>query len=101
VDAVTLDADEPGLVDRVAERRDELAELACALFAFDATSRSGPDDPPRDEVALQTLLAERLRAKAAEIDLWEPAPALGARPRLRGARWPRPRVGGSAARADR
>jgi acetylornithine deacetylase len=73
LDATTLDGDEQALVDRVAARRDDLVELACALIAFDTTSRSRPSDPPRDEVALQTLLADRLRSSRAEIDLWEPA----------------------------
>jgi acetylornithine deacetylase len=74
LDATTLDADEQALVDRVAARRDDLVALACALIAFDTTSRSETDDPARDEVALQTLLADRLRARGAEIDLWEPEP---------------------------
>jgi acetylornithine deacetylase len=74
VDATTLDGDEEALVGRVAARRDELVELACRLIAFDTTSRTEIDDPARDEVALQALLAERLRARGAEIDLWEPEP---------------------------
>jgi acetylornithine deacetylase len=74
LDATTLDGAEQDLVDRVAARRDDVVALACELIAFDTTSRSGTDDPARDEVALQTLLAERLRARGAEIDLWEPAP---------------------------
>jgi acetylornithine deacetylase len=74
LDEATLDSDEQALVDRVAARRDELVELACRLIAFDTTSRSGNDDPARDEVALQSLLAERLEASGAEIDLWEPDP---------------------------
>jgi acetylornithine deacetylase len=74
LDGTTLDGDEQALVDRVAARRDDLVALACSLIAFDTTSRSGVDDPARDEVALQTLLAERLRARGAEIDLWEPSP---------------------------
>ena len=48
--------------------------LACRLIAFDTTSRSGPEDPPREEAALQALLADRLRARGAEVDLWEPDP---------------------------
>jgi acetylornithine deacetylase/succinyl-diaminopimelate desuccinylase-like protein len=63
LDATTLDSDEQGLVDRVAARRDELVELACRLIAFDTTSRSRAEDPPRDEAALQSLLADRLRAR--------------------------------------
>src|SRR3954451_12821983 len=74
LDAATLDSDEQALVDRVAARREDLVDLACRLIAFDTTSRSGTDDPARDEVALQSLLAERLRARGAEIDLWEPDP---------------------------
>ena len=74
LDATTLDSDEQALVDRVAARRDDLVALACELIAFDTTSRTEPDDPPRGEVALQTLLAERLRMRAADIDLWEPDP---------------------------
>jgi acetylornithine deacetylase len=73
-DDPTLDADEQALVARVAERRDDLVALACDLIAFDTTSRSAPDEAARDEAALQRLLAGRLSAHGAEIDLWEPAP---------------------------
>src|SRR5690349_12154829 len=69
-----LDADEQALVDRVAQRRDDIVALACELIAFDTTSRSEADEPAREEVALQQALANRLRAAGAEIDLWEPAP---------------------------
>src|SRR5688500_14204439 len=69
-----LDADEQALVDEIAARRDDLVALACELIAFDTTSRSVPDAPPRDEAALQQALADRLRVCGAEIDLWEPAP---------------------------
>jgi acetylornithine deacetylase len=75
LDATTLDADEQALVDRIAARRDDLVALACELIAFDTTSRSENADPARDEAALQELLAERLRARGASIDLWEPDPA--------------------------
>jgi acetylornithine deacetylase len=75
LDATTLDADEQALVDRIAARRDDLVALARQLIAFDTTSRSENDDPARDEAALQGLLADRLRARGAEIDLWEPDPA--------------------------
>ena len=51
--------------------REELIELTRALVAFDTTARE-PEDPPRDEAALQQHLAERLRRAGAEIDLFEP-----------------------------
>jgi acetylornithine deacetylase len=70
-----LDADEQALADRVAARRDDLVALACELIAFDTTARSGTEDPARDEAALQSLLADRLRSRGAEVDLWEPDPA--------------------------
>jgi acetylornithine deacetylase len=74
LDAPTLDADERALADRIAARRDDLVALACELVRFDTTSRDRPDEPARDEAALQALLADRLRAHGAEVDLWEPAP---------------------------
>jgi acetylornithine deacetylase len=67
-------ADERRLIDAVAERRDDIVALACELIGYDTTSRSDPGAPAREEAALQTALAERLRASGAEIDLWEPAP---------------------------
>jgi len=54
-------------------RSDELVALAGDLIRFDTTARE-PDDPPRDEAALQRYLGDRLEAVGAEIDLWEPAP---------------------------
>jgi acetylornithine deacetylase len=69
----TLDADERDLVDRIAARSDELVALACELIAFDTTTRAHPRDPARQETALQTALAERLRSAGAEVDLWEPS----------------------------
>ena len=59
------------MCDTIAQRRDELVELASALVGFDTTARS-PDDPPRDEAALQGYLADRLRAAGAEVEVWEP-----------------------------
>src|SRR4051812_46902122 len=73
-DRGALDANERSLVDGIAERREELVALACELIAYDTTSRSAPDEPPRDEAALQQALATRLQSAGAEIDLWEPAP---------------------------
>lgn len=74
LDRPSLDADEQALVDAVAARRDDIVALACELIGYDTTSRSGPDDPPRDEAPLQQALADRLGARGAEVDLWEPAP---------------------------
>ena len=68
-DAAALDAAEQGLVDRVAERRDELVALVCELIGYDTTSRSSPDEPAREEAALQRALAARLEPYGAEIDL--------------------------------
>jgi acetylornithine deacetylase len=70
----SLDAEEQALVDELAGRRAEIVALACELIAYDTTSRAGPDDPAREEAALQQSLADRLRSCGAEIDLWEPAP---------------------------
>jgi acetylornithine deacetylase len=68
-----LSADEQALVERVAERRDDIVALACELIGFDTTSRTQPDMPAREEAALQTSLGERLRSSGAEVDVWEPA----------------------------
>jgi acetylornithine deacetylase len=62
------------LRDAVEERRDELVALACELIGHDTTSRGEPDDPARDEAALQQALAARLERAGAEVDVWEPAP---------------------------
>jgi len=67
-----LTADERELVDGIAGRRDQIVELACELISYDTTSRAHPDEPARQERALQTLLADRMRAVHAEVDLWEP-----------------------------
>jgi acetylornithine deacetylase len=64
---------EQRVVDAIAGRRDELVELASALIRFDTTARD-PGDPARDEAALQGLLAERLRAAGAGVEVWEPQP---------------------------
>jgi len=68
-----LDAGEQRLVDAIAARSDELVALLCDLIRFDTTSRTEPDDPARDEAALQAHLAARLQAAGAEVDVWEPA----------------------------
>jgi acetylornithine deacetylase len=59
------------LAAEVASRRDALVDLLAALIAFD-TRAPGPDLEPRDEAALQTYLAGRLRAAGLEVDVWEP-----------------------------
>src|SRR3954469_24571899 len=71
---MSLDGEERALVDAVAERREELIALACELIGYDTTSRSAPDEPAREEAALQRALADRLHDHGAEIDLWEPSP---------------------------
>jgi len=71
---MSLEGEERALVDAVAERRDELVALACELIGYDTTSRSAPDEPAREEVALQRALADRLHDHGAEVDLWEPSP---------------------------
>jgi len=62
------------VVDGIDAERQELVELASALIRFDTTARE-PDDPPRDERALQEYLAARLGDAGAAVDLWEPARA--------------------------
>jgi acetylornithine deacetylase len=77
---MALSGGEQRISDAVAERREELVALASGLIGFDTTARR-VGDPPRQEKALQELLAERLRATGAEIDLWEPdADALAGKP---------------------
>ena len=68
---MSLSKRERVVCDAIAERRDELIELASALVGFDTTARN-PNDPPRDEAALQAYLADRLRVAGAEVDVWEP-----------------------------
>lgn len=70
----TLDAEERQLVERIEARRDDLVDLTCQLICYDTTTRAEPDEPARQEAALQTFLAKRLYAAGAEIDLWEPEP---------------------------
>jgi acetylornithine deacetylase len=59
------------VVAEIERRRAELIDLLAALIAFD-TRAPGPDLAPRDEAALQTYLAERLRAAGLDVELWEP-----------------------------
>ncbi|MEA2147954.1 MAG: acetylornithine deacetylase, partial [Solirubrobacteraceae bacterium] len=71
---------ERAVCEAIAAERDELVALASRLIAFDTTARE-VGDPPRDEVALQTYLGERLANAGASVDLWEPdAAAMQRRP---------------------
>ena len=77
---MALSDGERRICDAVVEQRDELVALASELIGFDTTART-VGEPAREETALQELLAERLRATGAEIDLWEPdADALAGKP---------------------
>ena len=64
---------EAAVVAEVRRRRDELIALTSELIALDTTARDA-GAPPRAEAELQRVLAARLRALGAEIDLWEPGP---------------------------
>jgi acetylornithine deacetylase len=55
-------------------RSDEVVELAHELIRFQTTTRGEPDEPAREEAALQELLAGRLRTAGAEVELFEPEP---------------------------
>ncbi|MBA3567370.1 MAG: ArgE/DapE family deacylase [Actinobacteria bacterium] len=70
---MSLTTRERTVVEHIAEREDELVALVSDLIGFDTTARAAPDDPPRDERALQEYLAGRLARAGAECDLWEPA----------------------------
>ncbi len=72
---MTLTADEQRVCDAIAGAEGELVELLRTLLRFDTTTHAMGDEP-RDEVALQGYLAERLRAVGAEVDVWEPEPEL-------------------------
>ncbi len=61
------------VVDEIGRGEEELVALAADLIAFDTTARSEPDDPARDEAALQEYLAARLERAGAGVDVWEPA----------------------------
>ena len=71
--AARLTALEERVAAAVRTRRDDLVALTAALVACDTTARDA-GAPPRDEAKLQGLLAARLAALGAEIDLWEPEP---------------------------
>src|SRR5262245_33430579 len=56
---------------RIARREGDLVELVRTLVRFDTVTHA-VGDAPRDEAALQAVLAERLRAAGAAVDVWEP-----------------------------
>ncbi len=58
---------EQAALDAVERRREDLAALAAQLIAYDTTAGGSGQ-----ESALQTLLADRLAAAGADIDLWVP-----------------------------
>jgi acetylornithine deacetylase len=55
----------------IARREHDLVELVQTLVRFDTVTHT-VGEPPRDEAALQAVLAERLRAAGAAVDVWEP-----------------------------
>ncbi len=65
-----LTDDEQRVCDEIDARREDLVRLASDLIGFDTTARE-PDDPPRQEHALQTYLAGRLATAGAETELIE------------------------------
>jgi acetylornithine deacetylase len=68
-----LASNEQRMARALAERENELVAHLSTLIGFDTTARE-PDDPPRDERALQEYLAGRLERAGARVDLWEPRP---------------------------
>jgi acetylornithine deacetylase len=66
-----VDATEQRVCAEIARREHDLVELLRDLVRLDTTTHM-PGDAPRDEVALQELLAGRLRTAGAAVDLWEP-----------------------------
>jgi acetylornithine deacetylase len=75
---VTLTSAEQAVCREIERRRDELVELLRALVRFDTTTHQ-PGEAPREELALQTLLAGRLERAGADVRVWEPdvAPLAG------------------------
>jgi acetylornithine deacetylase len=75
-----LTGPERRVCDEIAADGDRLVALASDLISFDTTARA-VGDPPRDEAALQSYLAERLRAAGVEVEVFEPdAVALQGKP---------------------
>ena len=71
----SLSRDEQRVCDEIARDEEELVELLRALVGFDTTTHV-MGEPPRQEAELQGFLAERLRARGAEVRVWEPEPEL-------------------------
>jgi acetylornithine deacetylase len=55
-------------------RRGEVVALAAELISHNTTVRGEPDEPARQERAVQELLAARLTEAGADVELWEPEP---------------------------
>jgi acetylornithine deacetylase len=66
---------EERVLERVRAGRDELVGLLGELIACDTTAREA-GEPARDEARLQEILAGRLRALGADVDVWVPEPFL-------------------------
>ena len=62
---------EERVLERIRDGRDGLLRLLAELIACDTTAR-GPGEPARDEAKLQGIVAARLAALGAEVDVWEP-----------------------------
>jgi acetylornithine deacetylase len=60
------------VVETVAARERELVELLAALIGFDTVTHAVGDVPRAGTAALQDLLAERLRARGAAVEVAEP-----------------------------
>jgi acetylornithine deacetylase len=61
------------VIRHLAERREELVDLAATLIGFDTTA-GRPQHAGGEERALQALLAQRLRSAGYAVDLFEPRP---------------------------
>jgi acetylornithine deacetylase len=70
-----LTPEERRVCDEIAAGEGELVDLLRALIRFDTTTHT-PGDRPRDEAALQQMLAQRLRSRGADVQVWEPEPTL-------------------------
>jgi acetylornithine deacetylase len=68
-----LTPEERRVCDEIAAGESELVDLLCTLIGFDTTTHIAGDQP-RDEAALQQMLAERLGGRGADVRVWEPDP---------------------------